>query len=150
MDPIDMDILFDLMKQNRPATIEEKDLDCNEFPHKQLITPFATEKNTGPSYNTYMNPSGIEQFPNFDGLISLSPNPADDRLKITINSQRDLNIKLDMYSNNGSQVKTIQDTIVQPGETTIFEDVHNLSSGIYSIIATIKGRKVYAVKFIKM
>ena len=46
----DHQIELDLMKQQRPAAITEKDLGCSEYPQDVLIKPIATENNTGPSY----------------------------------------------------------------------------------------------------
>lgn len=46
----DNEIALDLMKQQRPAAITDKDLGCSEYPHDMLIRPHATEDNTGPSY----------------------------------------------------------------------------------------------------
>lgn len=57
MEPIDTDILFDLMNQPRPAAVVEKDLGASEFPHTVAISPIATEENTGPDYNTSILPS---------------------------------------------------------------------------------------------
>lgn len=52
MDSIGTDLIFDLMGQNRPQMIANKDVGCNEYPHNILIQPKATELNTGPDYNT--------------------------------------------------------------------------------------------------
>lgn len=46
----DHEVLYDLMKQDRPADIALKDIGCSEYPHNVVIEPMATEGNTGPSY----------------------------------------------------------------------------------------------------
>ena len=69
----DHEIAFDLMKQQRPEEIAQKDLGCSEYPHEELIKPLATKENTGPSYlwkgqtlNLRLNIEG-------EGTINLDP-----------------------------------------------------------------------------
>ena len=46
----DADILFDLMKQDRPSSIISRDIGAVEYSAEVNVQPHATEENTGPSY----------------------------------------------------------------------------------------------------
>ena len=85
IDDIDSEVLFDLMGQNRPALLEERDLGSNEFPHDITIQPFATEDNTGPSYET-SPPSSVEDERLTASVIAITPNPVSNVLMITISN----------------------------------------------------------------
>ena len=69
----DHEVALDLMQQQRPSEITEKDLGCSEYPHDITIEPHATEDNTGPSYlwdgqtlNLQLNIQG-------EGTVELNP-----------------------------------------------------------------------------
>ena len=108
---IDSDILFDLMGQGRPASIEEKDLGCNEYPHNILIQPIATEKNTGPSYNTSSTTQVKSNSLIVKDLISVNPNPVSGQIKITLNSKNIADITIDIFDLQGRKNRTILDSI---------------------------------------
>lgn len=46
----DNEVLLDLMKQSRPASIADKDLGASEYSSSVVVQPHATEENTGPTY----------------------------------------------------------------------------------------------------
>jgi hypothetical protein len=151
---IDMDILFDLMGQNRSALIEEKDLGCNEYPHSILIQPMATEENTGPSYNTSMTTSLQAITHIVKDLIRIHPNPVLDQLNIEINSKSKANLRIDIFDIEGKSLDTIIDKTIFPGETTIMRDIDNLPPGVYSIRAMSQdlqkgAQRIQTIKFIK-
>lgn len=47
---IDAEVLMDIMQQERPANIEEKDVGCSEAPYTNSLKPLVNGTNTGPSY----------------------------------------------------------------------------------------------------
>lgn len=47
---IDYEIMFDLIRNERPKEISLKDVGCIEFSTNTLVKPFATAENTGPFY----------------------------------------------------------------------------------------------------
>lgn len=138
MDPIDIDISFDLMGQERPTVVEEKDLGCSEFPHNITIQPIATEENTGPSYDTDIVNSVAEENHFVDNLIRISPNPVSNQMVITINVEYSSDIKIDIFDLQGKMIDTIFTGRVPAGEKTISKEFENLSPGIYTILARSK------------
>ncbi len=93
MDPIDANIRFDLMGQERPQAIEERDLGCNEYPHNVLIQPIATEESTGPTYNTSVLPSELSAFGSGEVIITEYHNrpqkPSDEQLAAALPNNPD-------------------------------------------------------------
>ncbi len=154
IDSIDAEILFDLMRQHRPAVIGEKDLGSNEYPHNKIIQPIATEENTGPDYNTSTTTSVHDIASMVDDLIKIHPNPVANQLRININSREKANLRLYIYNNEGRMIRTITQKTVLPGKTVISSNIEDLPSGFYSIRATCidlhKGvKRIQTVKFIK-
>ena len=153
MEDIDTDVLFDLMGQNRPALIEEKDLGCNEYPHNILIRPIATEENTGPSYNTSI--TGLQgRIHTVNDLIKIHPNPVFDQLNIEINSKNKANLGIEIFNAEGRVVDTISETTILSGKITLTKSIAAWPSGIYTIRATSRGvqegvGRIQTVKFIK-
>lgn len=154
IDDIDREILFDLMGQNRPESIAEKDLGCNETPHDLLIQPIATEDNTGPSYNT----STVNSLPNntliVNDLIEVNPNPAYDQLNITIYSVSKADLKIDIFNLEGRNISTITEKNILPGTITLSKGIEGLPAGLYTIQAVSRdlqgGRdRMQTIKFIK-
>ncbi|GLR18267.1 chondroitinase-B domain-containing protein [Portibacter lacus] len=133
MEEVDTEILFDLMRQNRPAAIEEKDLGSNEYPHDILISPIATEENTGPSYNTSMISSLEEEVIMDIEQIEIHPNPVSKQVNITILNQRKINLRMDIVNSEGRIVKSVPAQIILPGKHTISENLEDVPPGMYSI-----------------
>lgn len=154
MEDIDSEILFDLMGQNRPVPIEEKDLGCNEAPHNILIRPIATEENTGPSYNT----STISSLQNntliVNDLIEISPNPVFDQLNMTIYSVSKVDLQIDIFNLEGRSIRTISKKNILSGKVTLSKNIEDLAAGLYTIRAISRdlqgGRdRIQTIKFIK-
>ena len=155
MEDIDSEILLDLMGQDRPATIEEKDLGCNESPHAILIQPIATEENTGPSYNTSMTTSIQDYVLVVQDLIEISPNPVSNQINITIRSENTVEMEISIFNLEGRKVITLFKERIIAGQMTLSKDINDLPSGMYSIRATSRdllggsGKKIQTIKFIK-
>jgi len=154
MDDIDTEILFDLMGQNRPASIEERDVGANEYPHAILIQPIATEENTGPSYNTSSITSTVNITRASMNFMKISPNPVANQLAITIDSQDAVNLRVAIFNLVGKEVLTITDTTISPGRTTFSKNIEDLPAGGYVIRAIkrneLKGvETIQASKFVK-
>ncbi len=133
MDAIDMDVLFDLMGQDRPQTIEEKDLGCNEHPHNILIQPIATEENTGPSYNTSTLNSVKDNSLIVNDLFQFSPNPVSSQIIITLDNKVPADITIDIFDLQGRKIRTIFKEAVSSGQQTISQELKDLATGIYTI-----------------
>ena len=69
----DHEIVYDLMKQQRPIDIALKDVGCSEFPHDVLIRPLATKNNTGPSYLWKGQTLNLRIDIEGDGTVTLDP-----------------------------------------------------------------------------
>lgn len=151
---VDTEILFDLMKQNRPSTINQKDLGCNEYPHNILIQPTVTENNTGPSYNTSetINVQNTNIF--VKDLIKINPNPVFNQLNITVYSKNNANLNINIYNFEGRKIDSIQCTTNFKGEISISKNVNDLPPGFYTIRANSLDRnsgvqRMQSIKFIK-
>lgn len=136
MDPVDVDISFDLMGQSRPSNIEDKDLGCNEFPHNTLIRPFVTEENTGPDYETDFISSVDEELRFIKNIMHFSPNPANHQIAITLQNEFKANVVIDILDTSGRKLGAIYQGNNGPGEVVFTQELGNLSSGIYLIRAT--------------
>ncbi len=151
---IDTEILFDLMGQDRPSIIAEKDLGCHEHPHNVLIQPIVTEENTGPSYNTSMI-SNLKNLPQVvNDLIKIHPNPVSEELRIEIKNESKSNLRIDIFNAEGKVVDTISMENIFPEKITLLRNVVDYPVGLYTIRATVqefqKGvEKIQTVKFIK-
>jgi len=153
MDPIDTEILFDLMGQNRSSVEEEKDLGCNEYPHDILIQPVATAENAGPSYNTSVTTNVRDQPIFVEDLIEISPNPVSDVLKIEIYSSPKIDLRIDLFNPAGKKIDTVITRRDFSGRSTFIADIGVLPAGLYTIRATSKDRqgveRIQSLKFIK-
>jgi len=154
MEDIDTEILFDLMGQDRPSSVDEKDLGCNEYPHTVLIRPIATEENTGPSYNTSMTTNVENPILQVNHLIKIHPNPAVDYLNIEIQGQDHTNLSVAIFNAEGSLVDTISQATVFPNDRTISRNIADLPVGFYTIRASQQDiqtgiESIQAVQFVK-
>ena len=154
MENIDSNILFDLMGQDRPSAVVDKDLGCSEYPHEVLIRPIATEENTGPSYNTSMTTSlqSIEQ--PLSDFIKIHPNPVSDILQINVFSRSKTDLKIEILDVEGRVVDTINEQIIFPGEKIFSKETNGLQPGLYTIRAISKNlndgvESFQTLKFIK-
>ncbi|MFK7923761.1 MAG: chondroitinase-B domain-containing protein [Bacteroidia bacterium] len=133
MDTIDTDILFDLMGENRPLLLENKDVGCSEYPQNILIQPIATEENTGPTYST-SSLSSIEASPLIvEDLFQLYPNPASNQINIEFESKYPADLKIDIFDLQGRKVKTIFQDIIPVGLQSFTQEIGELSAGSYTI-----------------
>ncbi len=154
MDDIDMEVLFDLMGQNRPTSTDEKDLGCNEYPHAIMIQPIATEENTGPIYNTSSTTSSQHKIRVVKDLIRIHPNPVAGQLNIEITSRSTADLRIEIINAQGRRVKTFSEQNIFPGKAIFSKNIEDLSPGMYTIHASSRDLRnglesVQTVKFIK-
>lgn len=154
IDDIDTEIVFDLMGQDRPSMVEDRDLGCNEYPHNIPIRPIATEENTGPSYNTSTVTSIKNHTLIVKDLIRIFPNPSSNQIQIILESENRADIMIDMLDSEGKKVRVIAQESNFSGKKTISQPLDDLPAGIYSIFATRRDQQegkewIQAVKFIK-
>ncbi|MFK8162153.1 MAG: chondroitinase-B domain-containing protein [Lewinella sp.] len=152
MDTIDTQLLFDLMGQARPASVTEKDLGANEFPHNVEIRPIVTEENTGPDYNTTTATSVSNGPLVINDAIRLFPNPVDKLLTLTIAESDDDNITVDLLDFSGRKLRTLHQAQSTGSEVVLQHSVEYLPAGIYTVSAT--GRKaarrwIQTIQFVK-
>ncbi|MEL7122559.1 MAG: chondroitinase-B domain-containing protein [Bacteroidota bacterium] len=155
MDTIDVDILLDLMKQQRPANIEEKDLGSSEYPQDILIQPFATEENTGPSYNTSTITNVAEKGILIENFITLSPNPANEQIRIKIENELSAPTQIELLDITGKKIRTIFNDRTSLFPQVINHSIEDLVPGVYIIKASRQdkstGRKgIQSIKFSKL
>ena len=133
---IDSEILFDMMKQDRPASIAEKDLGSNEYPHTVQISPFATEENTGPSYDTSLSLSSQNTEPLASEFIKIKPNPISDYANFEVVLINKGKLTMDIMNSDGMLVDTISEMNLSAGKTSFMKYLGNLPSGLYTVHAT--------------
>ncbi len=155
MDPIDTDILFDLMQQERPTAIAEKDLGCNEYPHDVMIQPIATEENTGPSYNSSIVNSLAPNKLIVDDLIEVFPNPLTEQIFITLHNTDAAKVRIEILDLQGKVIDTIYQGPVIPGTDSISKSVDFLSPGNYLVVASseegpTKPKKIQTISVVKL
>ncbi|MBX2873565.1 MAG: right-handed parallel beta-helix repeat-containing protein [Saprospiraceae bacterium] len=151
---IDTSIAFDLMGQERPANIEEKDLGCNEYPHNVLIQPIATEENTGPTYNTSTLSSVGGNRTVVDDLVQLSPNPTSQEVHIRLKAGITSDIQLELLDFQGKKIRTIRKLSHLSAPLSFTHQITDLSPGIYILHASGTDRKsgiqkIQSIKFSK-
>lgn len=152
---IDSEIVFDLMGQNRPVVVGDKDLGCNEYPHNILIRPIATEENTGPGYNTSMVTDVKQYVTIVKDLIRVFPNPASNRVMVVLESKDQADVVIEMLDAEGKKIRTVSRELNFSGKKTITQQLDGLPAGTYSILATsrIKGtleERIQSIQFIKL
>ncbi|MEL6593631.1 MAG: T9SS type A sorting domain-containing protein, partial [Bacteroidota bacterium] len=131
MDTIDTELLFDMMGQNRPDSIEMRDLGANEYPHNILIQPLATEANTGPTYETSFLSSLDQTQLIVEDLFQLFPNPVQDQLNLELEASAPSEIKIEILDIHGRIIDTIfYDTIGQ-GPFLLSQQLDTLAAGSY-------------------
>lgn len=69
----DSEILLDIMKQNRPSLIIDRDLGASEFSESITVRPHATISNTGPTYLQGQGTLRITTTVNGNGTIVIDP-----------------------------------------------------------------------------
>ena len=153
MEPVDTEVLFDLMGQNRPSQIEERDLGANEFPHEILIQPLATEENTGPSYIRETTTSVQSNLVIVEDLIDINPNPVTNKINVIIRSENQGDLTIDLFNTTGVRVRSIADPSNLRGATIISNDISDLPSGLYTLRAISKEhsdgkRQIQSIKFV--
>ncbi len=133
MEPIDINVSFDLMQQNRPSNIQEKDLGCSEFSHNIMIQPIATEANTGPSYNT----SIVNSISNLNRTIinvTLAPNPVSNQMFLTLHNHLGAYVKIELITVDGRKLKTLYNRETTSNNQVISQSMEYLKPGIYTLL----------------
>lgn len=151
---IDTALSFDLMGQERPQSIDEKDLGCNEYPHSILIQPIATEENTGPSYNTSTISNIRGNSIVLTELIELSPNPASGEILISIKAEFSSPLQIELLDLQGRKIRTIERLNRTALPENISHQIGDLTPGLYILYASSKDRetgqlKIQSIKFKK-
>ena len=150
----DNDILLDLMKEARPATITSKDVGCVEFPHAALIQPIATENTTGPSY---FNPTLGVDTPSIVSRsamdINLFLDPSTNELNLIFKNDSPIWLEMSLFNLAGKKIKTLVDTSLAPGENIIRQDTSTLPLSLYVVTGTsrdlVSGKKqIHTVRFV--
>ncbi|TXF89762.1 T9SS type A sorting domain-containing protein [Neolewinella aurantiaca] len=152
MDPIDSEVLFDLMNQPRPAEVEDKDVGASEFPHNVTIGPIATEENTGPDYETsFLSTLRNDRLVVTD-VLRVFPNPADERITVTIAAGAGTDITVDLLDISGQKLRTISRSLEATATTTFNQSLDSLPSGMYALRATGRNSEtawIQTVRFVK-
>ncbi len=133
MDPIDTDLLFDLMGGERPSSIADKDVGCSEFPHEILIQPIATEENTGPVYNTDVVNSVSDDLVKVRDLATISPNPVSDTFLLNFLTTEQGILFVNIYDASGRLIKKLINGISAHNHPELRVEVSDLSHGNYML-----------------
>ncbi|MFK7969048.1 MAG: chondroitinase-B domain-containing protein [Bacteroidia bacterium] len=138
MDPVDTDVLFDIMGQNRPATLADRDLGCSEFPHTTTIAPIATEENTGPSYDTDLI-SSIDDL-GYITRLAIAPNPTQGVAKVELTVSKTAEVGIAIYGINGKLLDHAAYSNISQLSHRI--DLSAYANGMYFVRLTIDGEAV--------
>ncbi|MEO1436653.1 MAG: chondroitinase-B domain-containing protein, partial [Bacteroidota bacterium] len=141
MDPIDTDLAFDIMRQQRPDAIGSKDVGCNEFPHNIQIQPLATEANTGPSYNTSVLTSTIETIGQLTKGLRIGPNPVKDRLTLYLDLNSAAHLDLSVLDFQGRVLKVFEQHDLSSGSQAIDLNLQDLPAGMYILRSAIRDQR---------
>ncbi len=132
MDDVDANILFDIMQENRPIETVLKDLGCLEWPHEQTATPWATEENTGPHYDSSNFPSAIHTYDSnelFD--LTIYPNPTHDIVYVEVDLKKALDISITLLDVNGKEIRLLSKDEKKVGVYKVQDSLKDLQSGTY-------------------
>ena len=139
---IDVNILLDVMGQDRPASISEKDLGANEYPHLNGIQALATEENTGPDYNTStLTDVKKSKIILVEDLMEIPTNPISGQLNLSINSVEISMLKIDLYNLEGKWLRNLMDSDRFIGRQTITQNMEDLPAGTYTVYARAQNAK---------
>ncbi|MEM6724273.1 MAG: chondroitinase-B domain-containing protein [Bacteroidota bacterium] len=131
MDPIDTDMLLDIMEQQRPVAVSDKDLGCSEFPQLIPVQPLVNEGNTGPSYNTSILTS-VEEFTDEEALgIRIGPNPAQETLHLFLDLKSTADLNVTVIDGQGRMVRQFQKNGLHAGPQTISMELDGLAEGVF-------------------
>lgn len=130
---IDIDVELDIMKEARPVDNSAKDLGCSEYPHDTPIQPFATEENTGPSYNTSVATDTDEAEIGSTLLVDVFPNPSRDVVEVTLASEASLDVRVSLLDIDGRSVRSIYQEKGFHGKIKLTEHLADLPDGIYFV-----------------
>lgn len=83
------------------------------------------------------------------GIISINPNPVNDRLNIVCNAKEATAVSCKMYNSEGRLVKTVSASFT-PGPNTIAADVSPLPAGIYFVVLSRPNERITEAKFVKL
>lgn len=142
------------MGQPRPADIEDKDVGASEFPHNVPIQPYATEENTGTSYNSTMIVSSPTVVRSVNDLLSVVQNPILNHLTVTVYSDRNADLTVGLYTVEGRKVRSVARRENFTGELNLTHDLTGLPAGLYVLRGTSRDRqagveRVQTVKVLK-
>jgi flagellar hook assembly protein FlgD len=73
-------------------------------------------------------------------LLSIYPNPFNNRLKILLELTKPELCNISVYNIKGQLIKTIHDGLLQQGKNHLFWDSKNTSSGLYIIQSKINNK----------
>ena len=136
MDPVDSNIDLDLLINERPLAVGEKDLGPNEFPHEMPIQPIANGENTGPQYNTSAVTSTEDQF--LTAIeVEVFPNPTSDEISISMIVEESVDLEITLFDIQGRKVQTLYREANFSGDLNISRNISDLANGTY--IARVSG-----------
>jgi hypothetical protein len=130
MDPVDSNVDLDLLINDRPTAIGDKDLGPNEFPHDTPIQPMATEENTGPHYNTSEVTSTNEQLLTAVN-VEVFPNPTSDMISLSMTIEESVDLDITLIDLQGRIVQTLYQEANFSGELTLSKSLSDLPDGTY-------------------
>jgi len=156
----DNELLYDVMKEERPATISDRAIGASDYSSTVKVQPHATEMNTGSSNIDWTVVSSMDWI-----STDLSSGSGDTQLKITVetNDQNDSRsgtitiaggsqtVTVDVYQDAGQMVGVSENLekglLLFPNPTDGKIKLSNLPSSIYSTqleLIDIDGRRVFS------
>ena len=87
-------------------------------------------------YCTYYTPEGIQE-PTGNHLFQMGnifPNPVTDRAMVEMNAEKNVKLKVRLYSNNGNLVKEFDDKAIHAGKQLLSYQVGGFPAGLYFLV----------------
>ena len=133
IDDIDIEILFDIMKQERGVLPSARDLGCSEFSDTIIVQPMATEANTGTTYDSSIASSIFPQKANDDIRLEIFPNPIVQDISAKFELQEAGIVVISLMNLQGTRIETLYDEFMNSGEHTKSFSIGDIPSGVYFI-----------------
>jgi len=87
-------------------------------------------------YSSYYTPEGMNE-PTGNPRLQIGnvfPNPVTDRATVELNAERNLKLKVRLYSNNGNLVKEFDDKAIHAGKQLLSYQVGGFPAGLYFLV----------------
>ncbi|MDA9773502.1 right-handed parallel beta-helix repeat-containing protein [Saprospiraceae bacterium] len=133
IDDIDIEILFDIMKQERAVLPFARDLGCSEYSDTIIVQPMATEANTGTSYDSSIASSIFPQKASSDIRLQVFPNPLVQDFLVKFELQEAAIVAISLLDLQGVKMDSFHSRFLTSGEHVKSFSIGDIPRGVYFI-----------------